>query len=477
MNKLKSTQKTASYLVIGTVMWEFFSYYGMQAILILYLTQKLNFSDAKAYAVYSGFTSLMYVTPIIGGWLADRYCGYRYAALWGSVLIILGHLSLSFATGGLYAGLTFLILGIGLFKSNTICLIGDCYPDDTAGRSMAFTWYYVSGNVGALSSQLLCPYLAQTFGWHYGFILAAIGMAFGFIMLIMTRRYFQWYKTNLPDTKWTRLNRPVQTGFAFMLIALSFLVVYFVLNHLLVGDLLIFISLIAAYLCFSIYRQANPEQRKMLRMVGYLTIFSMGFWIFDQQGSSSISLFIGRFIDRTVGHFTIPTGSFQAINPGIILVFGAILACLWRILDKRGIRPTPVRKVSIGILFLTLGFFIIAYAANIANVSGTAAMMYPIAGLILIGAAEMFVDPVMLGTITSIAPPHTEGRLIAVYYLASGAIANFLAGKIADLTIDPTTDKATALTYHQAYMQIAFVALGMFIILLIWAQLKRRSVR
>ncbi len=466
MSSIRNQQKTASYFVIGMVMWEFFSYYGMQALLILYLTQYLHFPDARAYAIYGAFTSLIYVTPIIGGWLADRYCGYRYATLWGCALIMCGHLMLGLSVHGLFIGLTLLILGIGFFKSNAICLIGDCYPNDNAGRSVAFAWYYVSGNLGAVGSQLLCPYLAQHIGWYAGFIAAAVGMFFGLLMLFCSRRYFKWYKNNVPESPWKNFHPCKRLGIAASVVALSFGLIYLILTKLLVGDLLLLVTGIGLLMYLSIYKTATPAQKKSLRTIAVLTVFACGFWIFDQQGSSSISLFISRYINRTVNGFTIPAGSFQAINPGIILVFGAFMAWVWRYLDRKGFRPSPSSKVSVALLFLIVGFFLIAEAASIAGHQQLAPMIYPVSGLMIIGAAEMFVDPILLATITAAAPAHSEGRLVALYYLATGAIANFVAGKVADLTIDPTQNTATAFTYHEAYLQILYVSCFMLAALL-----------
>jgi POT family proton-dependent oligopeptide transporter len=465
---LKTTQRRASYFIIGMVMWEFFSFYGMQAMLILYLTQKLHFSDSHAYAIFGSFTSLIYVTPIVGGWLADRYCGYRYATAWGCVLIILGHLTLGeFTQHGLYVGLSLLILGIGLFKGNSVCLIGDCYPGDPAGRSSAFTWYYVSGNLGAVASQFLCPYLAQTISWSVGFLAAAVGMMFGLILLLLSRRYFGWYKARLHINRWTKLNTTQQTLISIVGILISLAIVAFVLLKLLVASLLIIVSIISIFTFIAIYKRAEVKQHKALLMLGVLSLFACGFWIFDQQGSSSIVLFISRFVDRSMGSFTIPAASFQSINPLMVLTIGTLVALLWRYLGKHNITLTPVSKLTIGLLLLTLGFYVIATAAHLA-IAHSVVIWLPILCLTLNGASEIFIDPVLLSSITAAAPAQSEGRLVAIYYLLTGAIANYLAGQVANLTVDPTQGVGTAITYHTAYMQFTWIAGAMFVALAIW---------
>ncbi|MDF2940923.1 MAG: inner rane transporter YbgH, partial [Gammaproteobacteria bacterium] len=370
----------ASYFMIFVVMWEFFSYFGMQALLILYLTRKLHFSDIKAYAIYGAFSSLIFLTPILGGYVADRYCGYRYAVFWGCVLMIAGHLTLGLNETGLYSGLSLLILGMGLFKSNAICLIADCYADDQAAKSSALLWYYVSGNFGAILSQLLCPYLARAINWQTGFMLAAAGMALGLILFIYSIKYFSWHKSTA-HPMWTSLNRSSQTGISLLSLSVGFFAIFFILKKLMVGDLLIVVSFIAAATFYAIYEQANTEQKQSLKKVVLLTIFATGFWIFDQQGSSSISLFIFRYIDRSLGHFLIPTGSFQAINPAVVLIFGSIMAFGWKYLAQNTIKPSPISKLSIGLLLLSLGFFFIAKAAALASPHHLSSMFYPFIGL------------------------------------------------------------------------------------------------
>jgi POT family proton-dependent oligopeptide transporter len=242
-----------------------------------------------------------------------------------------------------------------------------------------------------------------------------------------------------------------------------------------VGDLLIIISLISIVIFYSIYREANSEQRKSLRRLIVLTAFATGFWIFDQQGSSSIALFISRYINRSIGHFVVPTGCFQAINPAIVLIFGTVMALAWKRFANIGLRPCSVSKLSIALLFLSMGFFLIAKAAAIANSFHLSSMLYPFLGLILIGAAEIFVDPVLLNSITSAAPKHSESRLVALYYLAVGSVANYLAAKVADFTIDPTKIQATAQTYHQVYRQISLISFIMFLLLALWAVTRNRK--
>ena len=477
-NHLTAKQRKASYFIISVVMWEFFSYFGMQAMLILYLTQKLHFSDSHAYDLYGNFTSLIFITPILGGLLADKYCGYRYAVMWGCALIICGHLVLgSFTQQGLYVGLALLIIGIGLFKSNAICLIGSCYPNDSAGKSAAFSWYYVSGNLGAIASQLLCPYVAQTISWHLGFMIAAFGMLIGLVILYFSAPYFAWETKNFANARWNKFSHSTRLSMSSIIASIALLAAYAAMKLSLVGYLLVGIGAISIFMYVKIYQRANIKDKNSLVMIAILTLFATAFWVFDQQGTSSVSLFISRYINRTIFDFDVPAGMFQAINPTIILITGVIMAVVWRTLGRKGINPNPTSKLSMALLMLTVGFFVIAHAGFIAHVKHTAAIYYPLISLSIIGAAEIFVDPVLLTAMGDAAPENSIGQLVAIYYLAVGAVANYLAAEVAKLTIDPSTHSANALTYHAAYTQMAYIALGLFVFLLLFITRQKLKIR
>ncbi|HLB33283.1 MAG: hypothetical protein A3F67_02875 [Verrucomicrobia bacterium RIFCSPHIGHO2_12_FULL_41_10] len=472
---LKNTQKKASFFIISMVMWEFFSFYGLKSILILYLTSQLHLSDATAYEIFGNFAALVFVTPMIGGWLADRYCGYRYAAALGCILIILGHITLAVFTYNIYIGLSLLTMGIGFFKSNAICLISSCYPDDSVGTSSAFSWYYVSGNLGSMISQIICPYLVEKISWHAGFMAAAIGMVLGLIMLILSKPYFRWERDSVKMRRWHQFSFLKKAIGSVSVILLLLALTYYTLYYNWVGSLLLFTGVVAAAMLISIYRKTDPIHKKSLIMIGVLTVFAAAYWIFNNQGANSVPLFILRYVNRDLFGFIVPTGMFQALNPASILIFGTIMAVVWRWLGQRNIRPQSESKLSIALLFLMIGFFIIAYGAKLANTHGSISLLFPLFGLLIIGCAEIFVDPVLLAAISDIAPPNTEGQLVAIYYLIIGAFANYLAIVVAKWTIDPMTNKATALTYNSAYLQIAYIASALFGLLLLRVIFRKRT--
>jgi len=182
---------TGAWILITTVMWEFFSYYGMRALLVLYLSQKLLFTDTHAYSLYGAYTSLIYVTPIIGGYIADKLLGYRMTTFLGGSLIALGHFVL--ATGApysLYTGLAILVMGGGFFKTNCLSLLGEFYHNDRVHRQSAYNFFYAGGNLGGFFAPVFCGWVAYRFGWHWGFILAGIGMLIGLLIMFFGRKHF-----------------------------------------------------------------------------------------------------------------------------------------------------------------------------------------------------------------------------------------------------------------------------------------------
>ena len=465
-------QPTSLFYIVIVQMWEYFSYYGMRALLVLYLTQKLLFSDQHAYALYGAYTSLVYLTPIIGGVLADKWLGYRWSVIIGAVLMALGHIILGIGSNpSLYIGLACIICGYGLFKTNVSCLLGEAYSYADPRRDSGFAWAYVGGNLGAFLSPILVAFVAQRYGWHYGFGLAGIGMIIGLLIFLSGYRHVK----NTGNPTWSVMQQcglksfySSSTIIFVSLVAIA--IISLLLYHLLAGWVLVATGVITAFLFGRLAMQCSPKDRKHLVLIGTLMLFGIIFWTFDQQGGSSINLFMSRNIDRTLLGFTIPAAAFQSVNAFAILIGGTGIALLWKWLARQGIRPMALFKMAIGMLVLTVGFFCLTFAAKLATQTGHAQMRLPIAGIALIGLSELFIDPVALSEITRRNPGHAAGFLAGVYMLVTGAFANYAAAYIASLTsvIDSkhTIDLFTAAAkYHTVFLSITEVA-GIVCILL-----------
>nr|WP_305461678.1 oligopeptide:H+ symporter [Photobacterium leiognathi] len=284
-----SSQPKGLFHLIAIQMWEFFSYYGMRSLLILFLTQKLLMSDEHAYALYGAYTSLVYVTPILGGYLADRYLGNYWSVVIGALLMVAGHVVLSIPSNDhmtLYTALALIICGYGFFKTNSSCLLGELYKGHESARESGFSISYIGGNIGSALAPIFCGYAASRWGWHVGFALAGIGMLVGLVIFSTGRKNFaQVQKAN--KVALTRKTAGVSHWLLIIVGVIAAAVgLVFVLKDLLAGYILAVILAFSALQMLRLYRKSDAEDRKKLHSIMYFMIFGTVFWAFDQQGGS-----------------------------------------------------------------------------------------------------------------------------------------------------------------------------------------------
>jgi POT family proton-dependent oligopeptide transporter len=449
------------------IMWEFFAFYGLKSILVLFLTNSLHFSDSAAYQLFGSFISLVFITPIVGGWLADRYCGYRHATAVGCILIIIGSFILAECPQNIFIGLALLAMGIGFFKSNAVCMISNCYVNDPAGATSAFSLYYVSGNLGSFLAQMCCPYLVEQVSWKMGFMIASIGMLLGFVMLIISKSYFSWEEKTAKMKEWHDLSLFQQLLRTVIIVLGTFIPTYLILRHNSVGYLLCLAVVAAFFIFLKIYRDADAKRKKLLLFMVLLTCFATSYWIFSNQIYSSYPLFITRYVNRSLFGITIPTGMYQSLNSMSVLFAGTIMTFGWRWMERHHFNPRADSKLSVALILLVLGFVAMTFAATLANHYTPIAMWFPALSICLISMAEAFLDPVLLAVMGDAAPHNTEGRLVAIYYLFIGAIGNYLSIWVSKLTVDPTTSVASTSSFHAAYLQASEIAVGLFALLLL----------
>lgn len=435
--RLLKLQPTGVWYLIALSMWEYFSYYGMRALLILYLSYSLLFSDQHSFALYGAYTSLVYVTPLLGGIIADRYLGYRISVVCGALLMVLGHVFL-FATSStmfLYFALALIVCGYGLFKSNISCVLGRLYKSSDPRRESGFALMYVGGNIGALISPILCAYVAHVYGWHYGFGLAGLGMTFGLVIFYFGRHHFAHLEK--PASRLFNSKGNISfSGIGIISILSLIAAVFFsvILMEQWAGWLLMLAAIATTYLMVKLFLRCDKKQRKALIIIIIIMLFCLVFWAFDQQGGSSISLFVKRNVIREFLGVFIPAADFQSVNSVAVLVGGIFVAWFWRYLQHRNIRLMALLKIAIGMIILTGGFFFINLSARLAMVTGHVDMLAVIVSFLMIGFAELFIDPIALAEITRLNPANSVGFLAGAYMLVSGSFANYLAAKIAALT-------------------------------------------
>jgi POT family proton-dependent oligopeptide transporter len=385
-----------------TEMWERFSYYGMKALLVFYMTKHLlqperaqtvlGFASLKAGLeslfgpldiqplsshIYGLYTGLVYLTPVLGGYLADRLLGQRRMVVIGASLMAVGHFMMAFEPLFLLA-LLVLILGNGAFKPNISTQVGTLYPPGDPRRDSAFSIFYVGINLGAFLAPLVCGTLGEELGWHYGFGAAGIGMTIGLSIYLYATRMLP------PDVR----SQVAASG-----------------------------------------RGGAPFGRDEWRAIGALLLLVLPvalFWgTYEQQGNT-IALWADNFTNRTIAGLEIPATWFQAVNPFLIFAFTPLLLVLWRRQAERGREPPTVLKMAYGCFGTSAAYLILAAAALVAA-GGKASVLWLLAYFVVLTIAELYISPVSLSLVTKVAPARAVSMMMGVW-LATSFLGNFLAG-------------------------------------------------
>ena len=427
------------YVLFGSEMWERFSYYGMRALLVLYLTKQLNYARKDALALYALYTGLVYVTPLIGGYLADKVLGQRKAIFVGGIVMALGHFAMAFESA-LFLAISLLILGNGFFKPNISTMVGNLYPPNDARRDGAYTIFYMGINLGAFFSPLACGFLADSYGWHYGFGAAGVGMILGLISFAAFQRLLVGGFP--PDTKEERLVVrdwvhvvlvsliccAVAYGFA---LALPTLQPY--TKRLIQAIGVAFAAAMAYVLVQSGVKNGSAEGDDWQRVAVILIVgvFSIVFWMGFEQAGGTLNLFADEKTDRTFyGMLTkpFPASYFQSINPFLIFALAPVFSIFWSWLDSTRFRLPSSAKMGFGLIFLGVGFAIMNQAAKLSG----SAMVGPewLAAVYLFNTlGEICLSPIGLSLVNKLAPAKVSSLMMAVWFLCT-AIANYLAGTL-----------------------------------------------
>lgn len=469
------SQPRAIYYIVAIQIWEYFSFYGMRALLILYLTHQLGFNDSHAIDLFSAYASLVYVTPILGGWLADRLLGNRTAVIAGALLMTLGHIVLgveSDSIWSLYLALAIIICGYGLFKSNISCLLGEMYEPDDHRRDGGFSLLYAAGNIGSIAAPIACGLAAQWYGWHVGFALAGIGMFIGLIVFLSGHRHFRHTQgVNQPALRAVKFVLPTWGWLVLMLCAAPLFFTLLLQNDW-SGYLLALVCAVATVIVARIMLRF-PEHRRALWQIILLMLTGTLFWVLAQQGGSSISLFIDHFVNRRWLSFDVPTALFQSVNAVAVMMAGVVLAWLARPESSVSSALRVWLKFAFGLVLMGAGFMLLALNAHGAQLHGQASMGMMVSGLALMGFAELFIDPVAMAQITRLNLPGVTGVLTGIYMLATGSVANWLAGVVAQKTTESQISDTAIDAYGHFFSQMGEWTLGVVALIVVLVTLKR----
>jgi POT family proton-dependent oligopeptide transporter len=453
--------------------WERFSYYGMRALLVLYLTKSFLFGDNAAYAIFGSYTALVFATPVLGGFLADRLLGFRKAVVLGGVLMALGHFAMTVEKLQVfYFALALIICGNGFFKPNISSIVGRLYGSDDPRRDSGFTIFYMGINLGALLSPVACGYLGERYGWHWGFGLAGIGMLLGLVVFLRARPLLGAIAEPplpAPGSRTRSLGLSHET-WVYLGAALSVVLAWQLVQHsVLVGTLLVlFGGFVFLGLLVYLLRLSDKVARDRLAVALLLTLVSVVFWSFFEQAGSSLSLFADRNVDRFVFGWLVPASQFQAVNGLFIVVFGPLLSALWLYLARHQREPSTPLKFGLGIVQLGLGFGALYIGASVSRATGVVSMSWLVLGYLLHSTGELCLSPIGLSMITKLSPKGITGVMMGTWFLAL-AFAQYAASLIAQLTgvteggpqvsvLPKPTD--TVMVYGSVFGSIGLVALA-----------------
>ena len=453
----------ALWYIMAIYMWEYFSFYGMRALLILYLTQELLLSDSSSYAIYGSFVALVYLTPIFGGILADKLLGFKQTIIIGALLMSCGHLIIGIdGSKLLYLGMAFIICGYCYFKSNVPCLVGELYAKDDSKRDSAFTLLYLGGNIGALLAPIACGMVANIYGWDYGFGLAGIGMIVGLLIFLSGSRHI-----SCPSNKTTSFR--VKTLDTFVVSFTVILICYFALKYQYEGYLL-FVVTIASMLWFiKICIASNKEVRKKLLLLIPFAIFGILFWVFDEQIFTSVEIFIERNIHSHVLGYKFPASMIVSVNNAAVIVGGLFFAWVWKVYKRLDGDFGRMMKFLFGFVLQLLCFVMLILAAKEASIYGKTSIVWVIFAIFMLGLSELFIDPIALSEITSIDSNHNTSFLAAIYMLFTGSIAGFIGARVANMAsfknVSEHADLETQANLFQGlFTYIALVIVGMIVL-------------
>ncbi len=433
-----------------TEMWERFSYYGMRALLIYYMTHRiaeggLGFRDTKAGAIYGLYTAMVYLLCLGGGWIADRITGQRRAVLIGGVFIAFGEFCLVVpAETSFYTGLVLLMMGTGLLKGNVSTIVGQLYAPGDPRRDSGFSLFYMGINLGALISPIICGYIGDRYGWRLGFAVAGVGMLAGLVQYVFGGRYLGTAGLDPPGTgnpaedRRQKRNAALAVGgslavFALLAVLGATGVIPFtatLISNTLGWGLLAISAAVFIWLIFG--RGWSVQERQRSAAILVLFIASSLFWATFEQAGSSLSLFADRNTNRNILGFVFPPSWYQFCEPIIIVSLAPVFAWLWLALNRRRTEPSSPIKFSLGLVFGGAAFALLVPAAMLASHGTRVGPWWLVGTYVLQGLGELSLGPVGLSAMSKLAPARAAGFMMGIWFL-SISIGNWMAGKAASL--------------------------------------------
>jgi len=501
------------YVCFFTEMWERFSFYGMKALLLLYVTKYHLFSDDQGYNMLGAYGGLVYAIPVIGGLLADRYLGMRKAVVFGGILLVIGHLGMAwegtqaqlvdgvvtqdkFALGIFYLSLSLIIMGVGFLKPNISTIVGRLYPENDPRTESGFTIFYAGINLGAFVSALLCAYLGEVYGWRYGFGAAGIGMVLGLAVFLWGQKYLHGHaEPNDPEMLRERVAGPLTREHLIYLGTLGGIAIVWLLiqSHSIFVQLIpnvfeptpvvLAMHLVSACLLFGIFRfmftACTPvEREQMFAVLGFI-LFGLVFFTLYEQTYGSWMLFSDRVMNRHAFGLDWTAGQLSSLGALFILVLTPVFAWLWPTLDKKGLNPSKTVKSGLGLIFAGLAFLVLVWSVRNPEANGMTGLWYFVLAYFVLEIGEMMLSPIGLSAVTQLSVKRVVSLMMGAWFLGT-SYSEILAaglGKLSSLEIreDEVLDVSEALAkYESLFMLSAWIGLIAGVVVLVISPLMRR---
>ena len=465
-----------------TEMWERMSYYGMRALLVLYMTALatgenagLNISSIDAQAIYGIYVGMVYFMVVPGGWIADNILGHQKAVFIGAIIIMLGHFTLAIPLEQtFFLGLILVVLGTGLLKGNISTIVGKLYDQGLDHmRDAGYTIFYMSINIGSTLGFLVCSFLGEKIGWHWGFGAAGIGMAFGVIQFYKTKYVLGDTGANaneMSTEKRCKLQRYMSYSLVMMFIVIiaGLFGLYTIQPRFFAEYFAYFLTIIAGvyFVYLFLFGGLTATERKNLILLLVLFIGAAAFWSGFDQSASSLSLFARDYTDLMVFDFQMPIGWLQLFNPIFVVIFAPMFAAIWMHLAKRNLDPSLPLKFAIGLLFMAISFIIMLIAVKIALKSAPVGVQWLIITYLLHTWGELALSPIGLSAFSRYSPKKYVGQMFGLWFLASaigGVLAGLLGGDALVEGLDSISPIFSFMIKYYVVIAIALIALSFFI--------------
>ena len=423
-----------------TEMWERFTYYGMRAILLLYLVAAiqdggLGIDEKTGSAIYGLYISGTYLLSLVGGYIADRIIGAQRAVWYGGIFIMIGNACLAFGQTQLFfCGLMIIVVGVGLLKPNISAIVAQLYPEGGSRRDAGFSIFYMGINTGAFIGSLLVPEVAQRYGWGVGFALPAVGMALGLAQFALTRKHLgaaglqPAAAATHSRASWT----PILIGGALLVLVVALGITGAVkMNAVAISDaatwvIFAFAAFYFVYLGF--FAGLNLDERKRVVVMFVLFLACAMFWAGFEQAGASLNLFADRYTDRNVFGWDMAAGTLQTINPLFIIIFAPVFAAIWVQLGARNLDPSAPIKFSLGLILMGVGFYIMVLASKYVVAGDKVLPTWLIFTYLFHTFGELCLSPVGLSSFSKLAPARFVGQALGVWFIAT-ALGNNIAGQ------------------------------------------------